>query len=52
MSKAEVLDVATRRIKELEEQRARLLREKTELLQNMEFVNGAVAEAVRGRPMG
>jgi len=53
MSKAEVLDVATRRIQELEEQRARLLREKTELLQNMEIVNSAVAEAVvRGRPTG
>jgi len=50
MSKAEVLDVATRRIRELEADRSRLLREKKILLQDMEVMNGAVAEAVvRGR---
>ncbi|KAK0645749.1 hypothetical protein B0T16DRAFT_411860 [Cercophora newfieldiana] len=51
LSKAEVLDVATNRIKELEADRARLLHEKKELVQSMELMNGALAGVtVRGRP--
>ncbi|KAK5657843.1 hypothetical protein OQA88_2916 [Cercophora sp. LCS_1] len=47
MSKAEVLDVATRRIKELEVERRRLLKERRDLLQNMEVMNGVVSGVSR-----
>ncbi|KAK1755460.1 hypothetical protein QBC47DRAFT_189728 [Echria macrotheca] len=45
MSKAEVLDVATRRIKDLESERRRLQRERRELLQNMEMMSDAVSRS-------
>jgi hypothetical protein len=47
MSKAEVLDLATRRIRALEVERDRLLRERRELLRGMEVVMAGAA-AVRG----
>jgi len=45
MSKAEVLDVATRRIKELEMERRQLQRERRELMQNMEMMSDAVSRS-------
>ncbi|KAK4663277.1 hypothetical protein QC763_607150 [Podospora pseudopauciseta] len=45
MSKAEVLDLATRRIKALEMEKERLNRERKELLRNMDIMAGAVAQA-------
>jgi len=45
LSKAEVLDLATRRIKELEVERRRLLWERKGLLQDLDVMNGAVADA-------
>ncbi|KAK0654329.1 hypothetical protein QBC41DRAFT_59232 [Cercophora samala] len=45
MSKAEVLDLATRRIKALEMEKERLNRERKELLRNMDLMAGAVAQA-------
>lgn len=42
MSKAEVLDCATRRIKELESEKYRLQQERKELLKSMELMNGAI----------
>lgn len=42
MSKAEVLDCATRRIKELESERHYLQQERKELLKSMELMNGAI----------
>ncbi|KAK0627571.1 hypothetical protein B0T14DRAFT_139084 [Immersiella caudata] len=51
LSKAEVLDVATNRIKELEADRERLLREKQDLLHSIEVV-GAVVTNTRARESG
>ncbi|KAK4450805.1 hypothetical protein QBC34DRAFT_65807 [Podospora aff. communis PSN243] len=49
LSKAEVLDVATNRIKELEADRERLLREKSDLILGIKVVGGVVAKSgVRG----
>ncbi|KAK0726457.1 hypothetical protein B0T21DRAFT_413787 [Apiosordaria backusii] len=45
MSKAEVLDLATRRIKALEMETERLHRERTELLRNIDLMTGAIAQA-------
>ncbi|KAK3353419.1 hypothetical protein B0T25DRAFT_210172 [Lasiosphaeria hispida] len=47
ISKAEVLDMATRRIKDLELGRRRLYLEKRELMHNMEMMSGVVAMAQR-----
>ncbi|KAK0715065.1 hypothetical protein B0H67DRAFT_233319 [Lasiosphaeris hirsuta] len=47
ISKAEVLDMATRRIKDLESERRRLFLEKRELMHNMEVMSGVVAMAQR-----
>ncbi|KAK4176982.1 hypothetical protein QBC36DRAFT_141616 [Triangularia setosa] len=49
MSKAEVLDLATRRIKALEMEKERLHRERKELLRNMDLMAGAVAQATNQR---
>ncbi|KAK4196561.1 hypothetical protein QBC40DRAFT_287011 [Triangularia verruculosa] len=47
MSKAEVLDLATRRIKALEMERERLHKERKELLRNMDLMAGAVAQGAK-----
>lgn len=51
MSKAEVLDLATRRIKTLEQETRRLHRERQELMQSVEMMGNAVA-ARAGRGFG
>jgi hypothetical protein len=51
MSKPEVLDLATRRIRALEVERDRLLGERTELLRGMEVVMAGAAVARDGGPV-
>ncbi|KAK3323854.1 hypothetical protein B0T19DRAFT_215086 [Cercophora scortea] len=49
LSKAEVLDMATRRIKALEKERRHLQQERAELLQNVELITNSIGQSRIGR---
>jgi hypothetical protein len=51
MSKAEVLELATRRIRTLEVERNQLLRERRELLRSIEVMMAGAVSARPGMPM-